>query len=74
MHGAAVFFTSGTGHKNLFLLFNNGDVTGDTKAVGCIVGDLAGVESKIESCSYGGHVNGVPGSIQNAVGSDERFE
>jgi hypothetical protein len=53
---------------------NNGDVTGDTKAVGCIVGDLAGVESKIESCSYGGHVNGVPGSIQNAVGSDERFE
>ena len=53
---------------------NNGDVKGDTEAVGCIVGDLGGVESKIEGCSYGGHVNGIPGSIQNAVGSDKRFE
>ena len=39
---------------------------------GGIVGAIAGAKSIVEECSYEGTVNGVSGSMSNAIGSDLR--
>ena len=60
------------GTRTITRCHNNANVEGNTPYIGCIAGDFAGLESKIEGCTYGGHVNGVPGDVQNAIGSDLR--
>ena len=51
---------------------NQGQITGKVGVTGGIVGAIAGAKSIVEECSYEGTVNGVSGSMSNAIGSDLR--
>lgn len=53
---------------------NQGEILGEEGKTGGIVGSIANAESIIENCTYGGTVNGVPGSEENAIGHDMRNE
>lgn len=82
--GGIVGRASGTGYvydaedtptqeKRIILNCTNlGKISGEEGRTGGIVGSLAGIESIMEGCSYGGTVNGATGSEANAIGTDLR--
>ena len=53
---------------------NQGNVLGEVGTTGGIIGSLQIKDLFMEGCTYGGTVNGVPGSEENAIGHDMRNE
>ena len=52
---------------------NTGEISGGGN-VGNICGSLGGANSTLTGCTYGGTVNGEPGTEANAIGYDARYE
>ena len=62
------------GERAIMNCANQGNVLGEVGTTGGIIGSLQIKDLVMEGCTYGGTVNGVPGSEENAIGHDMRNE